>query len=1276
MRNARLRSPSSSRNRSSRLRAPSGRSFVCAVALASVALARAPHSPFTDVEGVGVNVNAGVDDARLASFAHALVDGPNAGHTDAEVLQRLALVRDEPANPLCELALMLAARNSDDMADPWAYARELAGLQPNGLDAPARARLARLQTEERLARLAPAELERAARSDAFPDYSSSVRILAPLEGPNPPSEWGAIASAPESVQLCGLRGCDVRWQSARRGNLSAQIQPADWVEPVEGCALVCFELDHPRGGAGYLEIDTSGSYAAREIDNLAARDRAWSSAAGDPTWWWSLDGAPARKVDPFDDTRPRLVREPVVFHAGRNRALIFCRLDSYPTFAVRVLDPHGEVVETKASGAMDEATPLGRAPATDARAPAAFVDAEARLRRADATDDERALLGLFLCLDERAAEGLELLRQAASNAPERAGLRALYAHQLVAAPHLPDIWKRAHARQAFEAVAQSSGRPDVDLELARTLVLEDHEEDAIARLEQAKALAPESPDAWLELARVYPRLEMQLAAEQALAHALEIAPAAPAALKSALDDIAEEGLPTRSAALRRRWIQSRGAYGDGWKALSDALAASGDVDGSWRALACARLRGGHDAFERAAVDFLVERGRDAEADAILARLEREYPRWSDPPLERAALARTRQDGAGEREHLLEALRRSPGSSEARARFAALDGHERTAELFARWRADRDDVLASYDERRWDDSVVRVLDSQVVRVFADGSQSVLTHEILQVKDLDGCKRQGTQRPDGRVEKLVTIKASDRRELEPVEVDGEYVMPALKPGDWVERVFTNDIAAPERGLKGLGSWRFASSVEPFHVSRYVVILPRSMAFDLVQRNFDDTHEIVEDGDDVIHVFELDDRDRLQPEPSMPPENWILPWVQWGLRQDAETEARRELFQEARLATRVTPELTEVVRRSTDGLPSEAARAIALYDHVRHTIKQPNMRSSLSATASLLSEEGNPAYLFAALLDAAHIRHTLAWSRDVAPEADPENDPRGAAPFPDPGRWFHRLLVRVEPQGANAAWCDLSVRDLPYGRLLGNAPRAEVLTPEGLARLPELALEERIGSRFTLSFDIQDDLSAKVSARIDTTGNGGYAGKDRFKEIPKAQRGATLTRVFGQIVPRFDLESFETPGLDDEEPLALVAAGQVKSFIDRLGDELTLKLPVPALTLSAGLVGGEGERKLPYFLRISIVSRAEVRLTLPEGLRLADGPPRTEETFELGATDAPAPRYVLTITPEGEHTLVLRRDLLVPPFQLAASEYPRWAQFCAHVDEVERVPLRFTK
>lgn len=1217
-------------------------------------------------------------DARLSSFAQELLSTIGGGRGDAFAMRALELVKREPQHPLAEISLELAWAERENLADPAAFDRALLALDGQALDGRARARLSTLQAFEKLVHTPAEELTRSRERDWFPDHLSRFRLLAPLIGPDPASAGidltseASYASAAEHAR--GLRGLSASWIEGQRSPALPFVQTDSWVEPIEGCGLLCFEFEHSSGGPGYVEIDTRGSDAARSIDGVAARGVPWTSSVHDPRWWLSIDGAAPIAIDPVASETPRRMHVPASFRAGANRVAIFVRLGAGSSYALRILDARGEVVRVRP---LARASALGNAPAASASAPPALEDGEARLRRATDSPHARALLGLYLCLDERAEEGVELLRGAMEAQPSDARLALLYARWLSNAPYLPDVWKRARARAIWEQLSTRAELPETEIALARALVREDQEEDSIQHLQRAAQLDPRSPAPWTELSRVYPRLEMTHAAERALARALSLAPADGQAQWLATQAAANQGLLTRATQLVRERMSTRGAFANDWSELAGHLSDAGDVVGALSALEQATLRGDHGEHEFENAHFLALRGRVKEADELFAALARDYPRWSEPVLERAHLARRAGDGKRERELLAAVLEREPAHLEARERWKALTGSERTEELFARYRADRDKVLASYDRERWKDSVVRVLDSQVVRVFRDGSQEVLTHEIVHVKDLEGCEREGTQRLGERVERIATLKAQDGRELEPVAVEHEYVMPSLQPGDMVERAWREQADAPERGIERLNNWFFASVEEPFFVSRWVVILPRGMELELKQGQFDGTHEVLQDGDDVVHVFEARERDRVEPEPGAPPTREFLPWVAFGRTFDVLARAKEQSFEELRLATHVTAEIRAAASEHTQGLQGDLEKARALYAFVHEHIREPDTTSTLSATASLLAEEGNPAHLYVALLAAADVRSEIVWSRDRDPAADPD---RGE-PFPSPTRWQGRLLVRVLPRDAQPAWCDLSVRGLPYGELLGNAPRAEALAQDGVRELPPLELEQRVGSTMTLDFEVAADLSAKATLRVGSSGNAGYVGKDRLRETPAAQRKALLTRVFGQLVPRFELESYATPGLEaseDDQPLALEAQGRVKSFVDETSNGLTLKLPFPPVQLGASLAGGEGERRLDYVLPTAIVSIAQVRIALPAGVRLVDAPPRTVETFGP-AGDA---RFELTIETQPDSTggsgseLHIVRKLLVPPFRIAAAEYGAWSAFCAKVDEVERVPLRLAR
>jgi hypothetical protein len=304
-----------------------------------------------------------------------------------------------------------------------------------------------------------------------------------------------------------------------------------------------------------------------------------------------------------------------------------------------------------------------------------------------------------------------------------------------------------------------------------------------------------------------------------------------------------------------------------------------------------------------------------------------------------------------------------------------------------------------------------------------------------------------------------------------------------------------------------------------------------------------------------------------------------------------------------------------------------------------------------------------LYAALLDAAGIEHELGWSRDASPEASLTPDD----PFPSPQRWQQRLLVLVKPKDAGPSWCDLSVHDLPYGRILGNASRAEVMTTHGVVSLPELSPDGVRGARLSIALDVEADGGAKATIDYEQTGNFGYVNKDRYKETPEARRKADGGRMFAGLLSGFELSTLETPGLDDDEPLSFVGHGRVAKFLDQSDTGTTAKLPMPPMELTNGLAGGEGERKFPYYLRNSFQSETTVEITLPAGMHLADGPPALSE-------ESHGCRYELTTDASTPGKIRITRKFELEPFLLQPEEYPGFAAFCAKADEVERVPLRF--
>jgi tetratricopeptide (TPR) repeat protein len=756
---------------------------------------------------------------------------------------------------------------------------------------------------------------------------------------------------------------------------------------------------------------------------------------------------------------------------------------------------------------------------------------------------------------------------------------------------------------------------------------------------------------------------MDEAAESAVVEALALAPNCPKVLSERARVLDAHGQGTRAiemrlAALRAAGVTSSGAL----RQVADRFLALGEPERALELLREGVARDDDRAGRWALAQMLASLERHDEADALLAELAARHPDWERPCMLRADIALRRGDLAGELAALREAVLRRPALREARDRLYALTGEDETRAFFAREGADVDAVLAAYDDTAQQESVVHVLDHAVVRVFPDGASETLTQDVWRVRDLAGCEQLGRMRPDGEVLRLAVVKP-DGSEYEPVR-SGGYVMPNLKPGDFVVSVRRSADDAPGNRVVRPGSWTFASSDQAVGRSRYVIAGPETLPLWLVERQFDGSHESEAWDDSLVHRFETVDRARVLPEPHAPPPTWFLPWVEFGM--DADTDAilagmTAGLVEPAR----VTPEVREAAAAALAGVAGDTARARALHAFVNDRLDQ---RGWGSATAGLLEREGNAAYLYGALLAAADVPHELVWSRNVSPASDSEPDPA----FVEGNYWRRKLLVLVEPRDGEPAWCDMDSKLLPYGELLGDAPGAPAvaLPSRRLLTLADLPLSERPALNTEMSIRVLPDGSAQVDATLAFQAAPGWVLKEPVREIPMAIRKNWVTQMLSQIVPGVDVAEYSIPGLDDaEQTLSIRGQGRVPTFLDDDGGALTCKLPFPPLGLAANLAGGEGPRRLPFFLDEPVVQANFVRMQLDESLTATSLPAGLQEEI-LGGS------YELSVESDGGRDLTIRRRIALPPFALPASGHAAFAAFCQRVDEAERGVLRFVR
>jgi tetratricopeptide (TPR) repeat protein len=1202
-----------------------------------------------------------------AEWAQALVDHPvlAQGWRDGAVLDWLAMLESWPEHPLAEPTLALVAAVLHDVADPPALRERLLELDAEALAPLARGRLLRLQG---WARGASAEAA-VARTDCHPDVLSAWRVLGPVGSLEDPTDLaideGRLADPGFGAAHDGPEG-PVRWHDLPRSPLGTRVDPDLALSGNAGWLLLAASFDVAGGGPAWIEFDltdaaTDGGSRPDAVFAFGGTNFRGSVHGGQPLrlpgYTLGLAGGEQTRVDLASADRSAVQREPVVLRDGRNVLLMRVPLGARVRPLARVLAPDGSPHPHLTPG-LDERE-LGRAVSGQPPAHALPGGVPSSLRAPTASAHENALAGLLLALDQRPAEGLLLLEQAADRGAT-AGLYALAAAVLEHTAHLPASWRRSRSRELVErGLALNPDHLFLSMGLAaRDLALDRHEQ-AIDVLTELGSALPQQPWSHVQLGATYAALGLPVESRLALEDAERRAPRSASVLGSLLGLARSSGRSDDAAEFQRRLVDATGRTAARLSGLGRVLLERGQLAEGLAAMEESLLRSPTRQRRASFAGDLMALDRLDEAERELLRLADEDPTWMDPLSQLADLARLRGDADGEARWLGRVLVLRPGMRPARERLAERDGASPDADWHAAFALDGGEVIAAYDDAGRDDSVVRLLDEALVRVFPDGAMETLTHEIMALRDLAACDDRGAVRLRGEVLDVATVKPDGRR-FEPVLVGGEYIMPNLEPGDLIETRVRSFDPPPAAGVLRPGGWFFRSTDEPFLVSRYVVRLPTEWPLRLETRAYDGLHEMSDWDGDTVHVFETRDGERVLPEVGAPPGNWFLPWVELGMDADGAADLHRQqlLWLPEALATpRVAARAHELVA----GVEGQEARARALHAFVGEHLDQRGSYP-VSAESTLLAKEGNPTLLYAALLDAVGIAHELVLSRAVTPAADPDRDP----PFVEPGRLARRMLILVRPDDGPEAWCDLTSEGLPYGWTLGDAPGAEAVALRSGEPLREPDVRPS-GTSVSLTFRLAGDGSAEVEGQLTLLGAGGQLTRKRLAEVPEAWHRSMIQNAAASQVPGIDLTDHGIDGLDEGQQPSFRFTGRLSSFLDADGGRA---LPLIPLELSRGLAG-EGARRLPYLSGERSLGLTEVIIELPAE---ADGGPKLVDALPAGlAADAQGWSYLLEVEALSPRRLRMTRRFAVHPFHVEADGFGELVAMAAQVDAAERARLR---
>jgi len=355
--------------------------------------------------------------------------------------------------------------------------------------------------------------------------------------------------------------------------------------------------------------------------------------------------------------------------------------------------------------------------------------------------------------------------------------------------------------------------------------------------EQGESAARAAPGWWppqLTLAQAYRARGLDHDADRALDRALEAAAGAACPLLGAALARARD----RDAVSEEARLAAELARCDGESdALVTWLRARGDLTAAATALhALAALDPGEQTRRSELASVLLAMGDGAGAARELAALARELPREASYHVSLAdALA-----GAGDRDAARRTIERAlalrPDDTAVRRAARAfgvalpLDG----------FRIDGADVIRAFGRsgRRYAAPSVLILDRTVVRVFPDGVQLILTHNIIKVQTKEGMERWGEVAipGDGEVLALRTHKP-DGTTREPEDIAGKDTVsaPELAIGDFLELETLEVRPPPDAFVPGfLGDRFFFQSFDaPLDRSEYILVTPPGMPLDVDAR-----------------------------------------------------------------------------------------------------------------------------------------------------------------------------------------------------------------------------------------------------------------------------------------------------------------------------------------------------------------------------------------------------------------------------------------------------------
>jgi hypothetical protein len=726
----------------------------------------------------------------------------------------------------------------------------------------------------------------------------------------------------------------------------------------------------------------------------------------------------------------------------------------------------------------------------------------------------------------------------------------------------------------------------------------------------------------------------------------------------------------------------------------ERLRARGELGAEETALRAAlRLAPERDDLGTDLAQNLSAQDRPADARATLEALVAREPQ--DPAL-RIRLADA-QAAAGQTEAARETARAAlglrPDEADVRRTARALG----MALPLDAYRLDGRAVIDAFEAsgRRYAAPAVVVLDRSVERVFPDGTELTLTHEIVRVQSKDAIDRWAeVEVPAGAEVLTLRTHKPDGTTREPEEIAGKETVSAANVaiGDYIEWELLESKSASGAFAPGFLADRFffQSFDAPLDRTELVLVTPRAtrLAFDR-RANAPSPQQAPGADDTVVTTFADAGVPQLFVERAAVPAIEYVPSVRASSALGFSAFCRY-IAEQLVGTTRSSPALRERARQlaaavgGKPGAPVNRVRvAAAVVAWVTESIEaEGDLRDG--ATQTLARGSGNRLALILALLRELGVpaRPVLARSRLVA-EGTASETVEELDDFAD-------SLVEIDVGGAQGpVWVDPRLRHAAFGYLPPQLDGARTLALDdghfGVAR----------------SAGTSDHRSVDVTIRLDEQGGGAAVATEELTGWP-ALEWAELVEKFGADKARLR-QDFEQRWLGVQFPGARLRDLDVTLPKDAPGAAVRVRYSFVSPQLA---VRGDHEmRLLPTFFRSQpgrrFATEPQRSTTLVLGF---DVPFHMTATVELpraatlveplGAGDHKRDENVERVERKGAYlfveerrlragapdVLVLTRDSTLPLSRVAPSEYAGVAADLRRVDGLEqreiRIRLRGTK